>query len=101
MYNLQLPLPTEVAERVARARLPKLYKQAKEALAACERVDECAKWADKAAALASYAKQADDPDLENFARRVRARASRRCGELLREFDGRGGDRSQRREPSRF
>lgn len=46
---------------------------------------------DKAAALASYAKQADDDELEKHALRVRARAIRRCGELLQQIDkGRGG-----------
>ena len=37
---------------------------------------------DKSAALASYAKQADDKSLENHATRIRARAIRRAGQLL-------------------
>lgn len=57
------------------------YDKAKAALAECERIDEVKDWADKAAALAAYAKQADDEELERNARRVRLRARRRLGEL--------------------
>lgn len=74
---------------IANARLPQAYEAAKQALAECESVDECKGWADKAAALASYAKQADDDELEKRAVRIRARAIRRCGELLKQFDDRG------------
>ena len=79
---------------VARARLPEVYEHAKAALARCVSVDECKDWSDKAQALASYARQAGDQELFNHARRVQARASRRCGELLKQFDGRGGSRSK-------
>lgn len=41
-------------------------------------------------ALASYAKQADDDTLRKQADRIQARAVRRCGELLKQFDGKGG-----------
>lgn len=80
-------LPTSVD--IAHAKLPQVYEAAKQALAQCTRVDECKDWADKAIALASYARQADDDTLVNHARRIQARAVRRCGELLGEFDGRG------------
>ena len=90
MYDLTLP--PKIAKLVSSARLPKNYQEAKQVLAVCDSVDQCADWADKAAALASYARQADDVELENFARRIRARAVRRCGELLRSFDARGGNR---------
>jgi len=70
--------------RLTAAKLPLAYESAKEALATCERIDECKDWADKMAALASYAKQADDKSLEVAATRIRARAIRRCGELLAE-----------------
>ncbi|MGO8915282.1 MAG: hypothetical protein ACLQJR_05190 [Stellaceae bacterium] len=63
--------------------MPRTYLEAKLALAALERVDEAAAWADKAAALSSYARQVRDRELEAMARRIRARAIRRCGELLR------------------
>lgn len=70
---------------VAGASLPAKYEAAKNALVECSNIDECMEWADKMAALASYAKQVDDDDLELHARRIRARAIRRCGELLKEI----------------
>lgn len=78
----------------AGARLPAAYEAAKQALAKCESLDECQGWANKAHALASYARQADDDTLEKQAIRIKSRAVRRCGELLHEIDGRGGDRSK-------
>ena len=95
MHDLQLR--PDLAPLVAKARLPKSCQEAKKVLAKCERVDECARWADKAAAIASYARQADDFELENYAKRIRARAVRRCGELLRAFDARGGNRRTKTE----
>lgn len=78
---------------VADARLPRSYEAAKVALAECQDMDECLTWADKAAALASYAKQAKDEELERMAQRIRARAVRRAGELLKQIDSQqGGDR---------
>lgn len=67
---------------IARARLPAVYEGAKVALSECTRIDECQEWADKAEALASYAKQAQDDELRQMADRIQARAIRRCGELL-------------------
>ena len=71
------------------ARLPAAYRAAVNALSTCASIDECKNWADKAAALRSYARQADDDALEKQAIRIRDRAIRRCGELLLQFDGRG------------
>lgn len=68
------------------APLPETYERAKAALSECQRVDECKDWADKAQALASYARQADDKTLEKLAMRIRARAIRRAGELLKTFN---------------
>jgi len=48
--------------------------------------------AHKAEALAIYARQATDKQLLFFARRIQARACRRCGELLREYRGQVGRR---------
>ena len=87
MAELSL-LGSENLPSIANATLPSMYTKAKEALAECERIDECKTWADKAAALASYAKQADDDTLHKTAVRIRARAIRRCGELLKDFDAR-------------
>ena len=74
---------------VPNAQLPAVYERAKAALMECDRLDECKDWADKAMALASYARQADDETLFKTAVKIKARAIRRAGELLREFDGQG------------
>lgn len=76
------------------AKLPQAYEGAKTALAHCVEIDECKDWADKAQALASYAKQANDDQLMKMATRIRDRAIRRAGELLKQVDGRGGDRTK-------
>jgi len=68
------------------ATLPAKYEAAKLALKECNQIDECKDWGDKAQALASYAKQADDKEMEKTAQRIRARAVRRCGELLKEIE---------------
>jgi hypothetical protein len=78
-----LVVPENIAAAVETARLPENYQRAKLALAECEAVDQCLDWADRAAALATYARQAEDAELENYARRIRLRAVRRVGELLR------------------
>lgn len=75
-------------------RFPIGYESARVALSECARVDECKEWADKAEALSSYAKQAKDDSMRKLADRIQARAIRRAGELLKEFDARGGDRSK-------
>lgn len=77
---------------VSTASLPATYQKAQTALAECASLDECQDWADKAAALASYARQAKDDQLERMAQRIRARAIRRAGELLKQLDGRGDHR---------
>lgn len=71
------------------APLPELYEAAINAIAACERVDECKEWVDKSSAIESYARQVRDERFFNFARRIRARSYRRLGEMLNEYDGRG------------
>jgi hypothetical protein len=68
-----------------RAKLPATYEGAKVALAECTRLDECQDWANKAEALASYARQAQDEQLRKMADRIQARAIRRCGELLQQI----------------
>jgi hypothetical protein len=73
--------------------LPEIYIAAQNALAECSRMDECQDWADKAAALASYARQAEDETLRKHAERIQSRAIRRCSELLNQYpDGHGGNR---------
>lgn len=79
--------------QVSQARIPQTYANAKSALYTCASIDECQQWADKAAALASYAKQAEDEELMKMAIRIRDRAVRRAGELLKQIpSAKGGDR---------
>jgi hypothetical protein len=78
---------------IARAVLPASYQNAKAALAECTRIDECQDWANKAEALASYAKQAQDDGLRRMADRIQARAIRRCGELLQQIASAQGSRT--------
>lgn len=80
----------------AQARLPRTYEAARTALAECQSVDECKDWSDKAAALASYAKQAEDETLMRMAARIKARATRRAGELLRQIEPGQGARDGKR-----
>jgi hypothetical protein len=89
---------------VPNAQLPSTYENAKNALAECSSIDECADWANKADAMASYAKMANDDQLRKMADRIQARAIRRVGELLKQFDGRSnfvaGDKVGRSEAAR-
>lgn len=77
----------------ASAQLPATYQNAKNALSECVQIDECVTWADKAAALASYAKQANDDEMMKMATRIRDRAIRRAGELLKQIEPASGARS--------
>lgn len=80
------------------AKLPASYSAAKAALMECSRIDECKEWADRASALASYAKQAQDSQLEDMAKRIKNRALRRAGELLDQIEpGQGARDGKRRE----
>lgn len=79
---------------IAIAPLPATYQAAKSALAECQAIDECKDWADKAAALASYARQSEDLELEKMAARIRARAMRRAGELLKQIEPATGKNNQ-------
>lgn len=85
--NELAPMPN-----VENARLPQTYANAKTALYNCVSIDECQSWADKAAALASYAKQAGDDSLMKMATRIRDRAIRRSGELLKQIEPSKGGR---------
>jgi hypothetical protein len=84
-------LPAHIS--AAKASLPRSYEAAKTALANCVSIDECKDWADKAAALASYAKQASDEEMMRQATRIRDRAIRRCGELLKQIEPQQGARN--------
>ena len=77
---------------IRNAKLPIVYVDAQRALAKCQDIDECWDWADKAAAIASYAKQAQDETLLATATRIKARAIKRCGELLKAIEKSKGGR---------
>jgi hypothetical protein len=93
------PLPAHI--RVSDARLPATYEQAKAALAQCSRIDECQEWANKAEALASYARQAEDETLFRLAKRIQGRAVRRAGELLKEINGKGNNQHSGGTPTKL
>lgn len=78
------------------AKLPQTYEVAKQALSDCQNLDECKDWSDKAEALASYAKQAGDDTLMKMATRIKARAIRRSGELLKQIEPGQGARDGKR-----
>jgi hypothetical protein len=82
---------------VANAKLPESYESAKNALANCASIDECKTWADKAEALAAYARMADDDTLRKTCDRIQARAIRRMGELLKQIEPGQGARDGKRE----
>lgn len=79
-------------------RWPSGNKGAKVAISECVRIDECQGWADKAEALASYARQAGDEELRNMADRIQARAIKRCGDLLKEIEKSKGGRPPKLGP---
>ena len=73
------------------AKLPEVYNNAVTALKNCVDIDEVKDWTDKMAAIASYWRQTNDETMFNMAQKIRAQSYRRMGELLSEFDARGGD----------
>lgn len=79
-----LPVP-ENLPAIHDAKLPASYESAVTALTKASRVDECLRWADKAMALASYARQSRDDSLYKMSIRIQTRATRRCGELLKQI----------------
>ena len=97
-----MTLPSSIAHlpSVANAPLPVAYETACRALAECSSIDECQDWADKAQAMASYARQAQDETLRKMADRIQARAIRRCGELLRQVPAANGANQNIKEGSR-
>src|SRR4249920_1073731 len=99
-WGVTRPRATELATLPldGTARLPVRYATACSALAECAALDECQAWADKAEAMASYARQARDDTLRKMADRIQARAIRRCGELLKQVPASAGGRpSETRE----
>lgn len=81
-----IPLP-----RAQLAALAPNYEAMRNAIAKCEKVDEIAKLANQAVAAQAYFRQSQDVENEIGASRIRVRAERRLGELLRAM----GDSGQR------
>jgi hypothetical protein len=76
------PVTTSCQTALGHAHLPEAYQSAQLALANCVKLDECKDWADKAAALASYARMSNDDTLQNHAIRIQSRVIERCGLLM-------------------
>lgn len=75
------------------------YESACRELALAASVDEAKDWADKAAALRAYARQAHNTDMEVQVAEIRLRALRRLGELSKELEK--ADQSERGQDGRF
>jgi len=73
------------------------YSAARKEIQVCAKVDEVKKIMGKAAALRAYAAQAQDVEIEKFAKRIRLRAERRAGELLVEMKA-SGTRAKKGQP---
>lgn len=65
------------------------YDRMRTAVAQCARVDEAAVIRDKAAALAAYARQRDDNELDVWMSEIKLRACTRIGELSRGLEKAG------------
>jgi hypothetical protein len=68
--------------------IPVSYQKAVTAIQECHAIDEAKEWTDKMSALALYYKQSKDETLEKYAKRIKYRAKKRMGELLKQYDGR-------------
>ncbi len=70
------------------------YERMRIAIAACSRVDEVANLADQAVAAQAYFRQSQDVGNEQEASRIRVRAERRLGDILRAM-AENGERQRR------
>jgi hypothetical protein len=80
-------LPAVVKQHLPGIVQPENYQLMIEAINNCFSVDDCAEWANKAAAAAAYYKQSQDKTLEEKALRIRLRAQLKCWELIKELRG--------------
>ncbi len=69
------------------------YDQARTALSECARIDEVKEVRDKAEALALYARQRDDHEMQAWVAEIHLRACVRIGELSRELETAQGIRT--------
>ena len=70
------------------------YNRARRELALAKSTDEVKQIRDKAVAIETYARLANDPTLENNARSIRLRAERRCGQMLKQTVKKGAPKKK-------
>lgn len=96
MNNAIQKLPTYIQEKVSTAIVPIKYVEAIKALEECRNIDDAKYFADKADALAAWAKIYKHNDAVIEAKRLKLHAYRRMGLIaselmpLRKFGGNGG-----------
>jgi N6-adenosine-specific RNA methylase IME4 len=87
----------ELSDEVALSRVGSVqlqqYEAMRMAVAECVRIDEASEIRDKAAALAAYARQRDDKEVENWIAEIKCRACVRIGRLSRELEKTPGART--------
>ena len=71
------------------ARIAPNYEAMRTAIAKCEKVDEIAELANKAKAIQAYYRQSLDVENEMSSSRIRVRAERRLGEILKKMASNG------------
>lgn len=76
-------------DHTALASVAPSYERRRLAIAECSRVDEVANLADQAVAAQAYFRQSQDLDNEIEASRIRVRAERRLGQILKEMAASG------------
>lgn len=83
----QLPanMPTYVREKISDAIIPVVFAEAVRAIAACRSIDEGKYWADKADALAAWAKIYKNDDAAAESRRLKAHAFRRMSKIAEDL----------------
>ena len=83
--KLPVKIPTFITEKIRDAIVPVKYDIAVRALVACQNIHEAKLYADKADALAAWAKIYQDDQVRIEARRLKLHAYRRMGTLAREL----------------
>lgn len=79
-------LPAIIRREIDSTPLPFNFKAAELAVRQCARVDEAKDIANKAEAIATYAREIRDMTMHDEAKRIVLRAMRRMGELLEEYE---------------
>lgn len=86
MHSISLrSLPAVIKTGLQTAQLPPNYEEACVAIKQCARIDQCLEWANRMAAAQAYYRQIKDTSLFDAAAKIKARATRRLGELLEEM----------------